>query len=83
MSAHAYIQWADVPQPVIDSSRQRTEYNATVKLISFVGCPLTGQIDEKSDGKLQVEFPFPPSHEIRNTLIDWLEYWGIHFTVVM
>ncbi|MFM0689253.1 phage portal protein [Paraburkholderia strydomiana] len=83
MSAHAYIQYADVPDSLIASSRQRVDDNGGVKLISFDGCPLAGQIDELSNGRLQVEFPWPRAVELRGSLSDWLTYHGINFTVVM
>ena len=83
MSAHAYIQYADVPQSLIDSSSQRIDSATQAKLIALDGCPLTGQIEVLGDSRIQIEFPFPRAIELRNALVDWLMHWGIHFTVVM
>jgi hypothetical protein len=81
MSAHAYIQWADVPQPLIASSRQRMEYDGSVKLVGFDGCPVIGQIEELSDGRIQVEFPWPQVRDLRHSLGDWFTHHGISFVV--
>lgn len=83
MSAHAYIQYADVPDDLIAASHQRIEGCTGAKLISFAGCPLTGQIDALSDGSLQIEFPWLRAPELRHALGDWFMHWGIHYTVVM
>jgi hypothetical protein len=83
MSAHAYIQWADVPQKLVESSRQRVDDNARIKLVSFDDCPLVGQIDVLSDGRVQVEFVWPRLADLRNALGDWLMFHGISYTVVM
>jgi hypothetical protein len=82
MSAHAYIQYAHVPQPLIDSSSQRVDSATQAKLISIDGCPLTGQIDVLSDKRIQIEFPWPRALELRHALGDWLVYHGIPYTVV-
>ncbi|MBB5444634.1 MULTISPECIES: phage portal protein [unclassified Paraburkholderia] len=83
MSAHAYIQYADVPQPLIDSSSQRVDSVTLAKLIAFDGCPLTGQIEVLSDNRIQIEFPFPRADELRNSLVAWLMHHGISFAAVM
>lgn len=82
MSAHAYIRWADVPQALINGSRQRVDGATQAKLISFNGCPVIGEIEEQR-GALVVGFPFPKSADIHGALVLWLMYWGISFTVVM
>ena len=82
MSAHAYIQYADLPQALIDSSSQRVDSATQAKLISIDGCPLSGQIDVLSDNRIQVEFPWPRAPELRRALDDWLLYHGIPYTVV-
>lgn len=82
MSAHAYIQWADVPQTLMDSSHQHVDSITKAKIIAFDGCPLSGQLWEGQAG-LQVEYPFPRNAELRHSLVDWLWFHGIHFTVVM
>jgi hypothetical protein len=83
MSAHAYIQYGDVPQALIGASSQRIDGATQAKLISLPDCPLTGQIDVLSDDRIQIEFPFPRAPELRGALVDWFMHWGIHFTVVM
>jgi hypothetical protein len=83
MSAHAYIQYGDVPQALIAASSQRIDSATQAKLISFPDCPLTGQIDVLSDDRIQIEFPWPRASELRRSLDDWLMHWGISFTVVM
>ncbi|MFX1675190.1 phage portal protein [Paraburkholderia sp. A2WS-5] len=83
MSAHAYIQYADIPDALIASSRQRVEGATGAKLISLDGCPLVGQIDVTSTGRIQVEFPWPRAADARHALDDWLTARGIQFTVVM
>jgi hypothetical protein len=83
MSAHAYIQYADVPQPLIDASSQRIDGATQAKLIAFPECPLTGQIDVLSDDRIQIEFPWPRARELRHALDDWMNYHGINYTVVM
>lgn len=82
MSAHAYIQWADVPQPIVDSSRQHTEHDGAVKFVAFDGCPLVGQIEQLSDGRIQIEFPWPHVLELRHGLGDWFSYHEINYVVV-
>ncbi|WP_434663501.1 phage portal protein [Paraburkholderia sp. A3BS-1L] len=83
MSAHAYIRYADIPDVLIESSRQRIEGETGAKLISLAGCPLTGQIEVTSGGRVQVEFSWPRLAELRHALDDWFTEHGIHFTVVM
>jgi hypothetical protein len=83
MSAHAYIQYADVPEELTTASSQRVDDVTKAKIIAFPGCPLCGQIEVLGDGRIQVEFPFPRGAELRDVLLDWLVHWGISFTVVM
>jgi len=82
VSAHAYIQWADVPQQLMDTSRQHIESETEAKIVAFDGCPFSGQLCDSPDG-LQVEYSFPRNPELRHSLVDWFWYHGIHFTVVM
>jgi hypothetical protein len=82
MSAHAYIQWADVPQQLMDSGRQHVDSDTKEKIVAFDGCPLKGQLWETKSG-FQVEYSFPRDTERRHALVDWFWYHGIHFTVVM
>jgi hypothetical protein len=83
MSAHAYIQYADVPQILIDTSSQHVDSATKAKVIAFDGCPLCGQIEVLDGHRIQIEFPFPRGAELRGALVEWLMHWGIHFTVVM
>lgn len=82
MSARAYIQYADVPDDLIASSRQRIDSETGAKLVGFEGCPITGQIEE-CDGALEVEFPFPRASDLRESLVNWFVNFGICFQVVM
>lgn len=82
MSAHAYIQWADVPQPLIDSSKQRIDGETRAQIVAFDGCPFCGEISDVG-GALQVELPFPRIADLRDALIEWFMHHGISFTVVM
>lgn len=81
MSAHAYIQWADVPQALISSSRQHVDDVTKAQIVSFDGCPLSGELTQGKS--LQVEYPFPRNPDLRHSLGDWFMHWGIPFTVVM
>jgi hypothetical protein len=83
MSAHAYIHYADVPDTLTASSRQWVDSVTKEKLVSFDDCPLIGQIDVLSDGRVQVEFVWPKLSDLRHALGDWLMHHGIHYTVVM
>lgn len=78
MSAYCYIQITDIPRPLTDTAARRIDGDTRAKLIAFIGCPLVGvETDE------EVEFPFPRSVEIRESLVSWLVHWGICFRVVM
>jgi hypothetical protein len=83
MSANAYVDWADIPQRLIGSSRQHIDSTTQAKLIAFDGCPFAGQLEQSTDGGLGVEFPFPRNAELRDQLIEWLLHWGIPFTVLV
>jgi hypothetical protein len=82
MSAHAYIQYANVPHSLIDVEPPARRRQRQAKLISIDGCPLVGQIDVLSDKRIQIEFPWPRAPELRHALGDWLVYHGIPYTVV-
>jgi hypothetical protein len=83
MSAHAYIQYADVPDALTESSRQWVDSITREKLVSFDDCPLIGHIDVLNDGRIQVEFAWPKLATLRYALGDWLMHHGIHYMVVM
>jgi hypothetical protein len=82
MTAHAYILMEDVPSVVGKMAVRRTDDDSNVELVAFPECPFVGQITGVEAGE-QIEFPFPRDVGLRTTLIDWLVYWGINFTVVM
>ncbi|BDC37742.1 phage portal protein [Paraburkholderia terrae] len=82
MSAHAYIQWADVPHELISSSGQIIDSETQAKLVAFDGCPFCGEITENGDKALRVEYAFPRNHELRNSLVDWFIHHGISFVVL-
>lgn len=82
MSAHAYIHYADVPDTLTASSRQWVDSVTSEKLVSFDDCPLIGQIDVLSDGRVQVEFAWPKLASLRHALDDWLMHHGIPYAVV-
>ncbi|WP_250501957.1 hypothetical protein [Caballeronia sp. AZ7_KS35] len=75
MSAFAYIEASDVDRQLQDTAARRTE--GSDRLVAFVGCPFTGI--EQDDGEIQ--FPFPRSPDLRETLIAWLCHWGFSFRV--
>ena len=87
MSAHAYIQWADVPQELISTSQQHVDGITLAKVVAFDGCPFAGELetlDTKPRGSvIQVQFAFPRNRDLRNSLIDWFMHHSIPFTVVM
>ncbi|MPW16925.1 phage portal protein [Paraburkholderia sp. CNPSo 3157] len=87
MSAHAYIQWADVPQALISSSQQHVDGITQAKVVAFDGCPFAGEIEvleaKPFGSAIQIEFAFPRNHGLRNSLIDWFMHHSIPFTVVM
>ncbi|MFM0210751.1 phage portal protein [Paraburkholderia sediminicola] len=82
MSAHAYIQYGDVPDELTSFGRQHTDEATGAKLIAFEDCPFSGKLDWTENG-LQIEYAWPHSLELRHALSDWFTYHGIHFTVVM
>ncbi|TCK39664.1 hypothetical protein B0G84_5004 [Paraburkholderia sp. BL8N3] len=76
MTARTYIQAADIPRPLLDTAARRVD--GTQQLVAFIGCPITGtEVDD------EIEFPFPRSPEIRDSLINWLCHWGLSFRVEM
>ncbi|GAB7525340.1 phage portal protein [Paraburkholderia sp. 2C] len=83
MSAQAYIQWADVPKSLIESSRQHIDEPTKAQIVAFDGCPLCGEISQTSEKVLQVEYVFPRHRDLRDSLVDWFMHHGISFTVVV
>ncbi|WP_346275219.1 hypothetical protein [Burkholderia ambifaria] len=78
MSEFACIEWSSVPLPLRGIAVRRTETMTGKCLIAFTGCPVIGrEIDND-----EIEFPFPRGVELRESLIDWMLYWGIPFRVM-
>lgn len=78
MSAHLYITLADVPDGARNGMVERREDATGDTLVSFMRCPVTGRRVEGGE----IEFSFPPSLDIRQSLEFWLEYWGIPWCVL-
>lgn len=78
MSAHAYIDASALPQPLVVACARRVDSESRDRLISFVGCPITGR--ELDDGR--IEFQWPREVSVRDALINWFEYWGVGFCVL-
>ncbi|MCW3644097.1 hypothetical protein K6Y74_12730 [Burkholderia cenocepacia] len=78
MSEIACIELSSVPPPLIDSAARRLDGASGDHLIAFSGCPMVGR---EVDGG-EIEFSFPRTIEIRESLIDWMLYWGIPFRVM-
>lgn len=81
MSAHAYIQYADVPEALLESARRTVDGVTGAALIQFDGYPHCGEIVGGASGE-QFEFTWPRDRDLRHTLADWLTTHGIHFTVI-
>ncbi|MFD1556017.1 phage portal protein [Paraburkholderia silviterrae] len=83
MTAHAYIQYDDVPEALLETALRHRDTVTGARLIAFDNSPFSGEISETSEGLTQIEFAWPHSVELRHALGDWLTYYGIDFTVVM
>ncbi|RQZ57437.1 hypothetical protein DF057_28755 [Burkholderia cepacia] len=77
MSEFLCIEQQSLPEPLKVACVRRTD-PVSGRLISFVGCPMTGREIEDEE----IEFPFPRDAGLRMTLIDWMLYWGIPFRVM-
>lgn len=82
MSAHAYIQYADVPGQLLESALRHRDIVTGAELVAFDNCPFSGEISLTSDGVSQIEYAWPHSLELRHALGDWLTCHGIPFVVV-
>ena len=82
MSAHAYIQYADVTEQLIESALRHHDNVTGAQLIAFDDCPFSGEISETSDGGTQIEYAWPNSLVLRHALGDWFTHHGIAFVVV-
>jgi len=76
MTAHLYFE-IESASPVAAFAMRRAGESAGEVLISFPACPLVGTLlDDK------VRMTFPRNAGIRESLINWLLYWGIPFEVL-
>lgn len=82
MSAHAYVQYADLPEALLTTARRRFECETGLHVIAIEGCPFCGEIRDAGGG-VQIEYPWPHNLSLRHALGDWLTHNGIAFTVVM
>ena len=82
MSAHAYIQYADVPKGLLESARRTVDCESEAALIQLDGYPHSGEIVDGSND-VQIAFAWPHDIGLRHALGDWLTHHGINFTVVM
>ncbi|MEK6420008.1 MAG: hypothetical protein V4801_10405 [Burkholderia gladioli] len=76
MSAHLFFE-LEATRPIAAFAVRRPGTTPGEELISFPACPLTGAIEGE-----RVRMPFPRNAGIRETLINWLLYWGIPFHVL-
>ncbi|QBR00490.1 phage portal protein [Paraburkholderia pallida] len=83
MSAHAYIQYDDVPEALLETALRHRDTLTGARLIAFDNSLFSGEIVDASDGRAQIEFAWPRDVELRHALADWLTYQSISFTVVM
>ena len=81
MSAHAYVQYADVPERLIESACRTVDGETGAALIQFDGYPHSGELVEGAND-VQIEFAWPRNPELRHALDDWLTHNGISFVVV-
>lgn len=77
MSEVACIELSSVPEPLRAIAASRVD-DAGGRLVAFTGCPVVGR--EADNG--EIEFSFPRGVELRESLIDWMLYWGIPFRVM-
>ncbi|WP_269501086.1 hypothetical protein [Burkholderia sp. IMCC1007] len=78
MSEITCIELSSIPAPLADSATRRADDVSGDRLVAFSGCPVVGR--EVDNG--EIEFPFPRGVELRESLIDWMLYWGIPFRVM-
>ncbi|WP_296652836.1 phage portal protein [Paraburkholderia sp.] len=81
VSAHAYIQYADVPESLLETARRTVDGESSAALIQFDGYPHSGEIVDGT-GDLQIEFVWPRDPALRHALGDWLTHHGISFVVI-
>ncbi|RQT74771.1 hypothetical protein E2P84_44705 [Burkholderia cepacia] len=78
MSEIACIELSSVPAPLRAIAASRIDGESGDRLVAFTGCPMIGR--ETDSG--EIEFSFPRAVDLRESLIDWMLYWGIPFRVV-
>lgn len=78
MSEIACVELSSVPEPLRAIAACRVDDVSDDRLVAFPGCPVIG----REVGGGEVEFSFPRGIELRESLIDWMLYWGIPFRVM-
>lgn len=78
MSEFACIELSSVPEPLRAIAASRVDDVSGARMVAFTGCPVIGR--ETAAG--EIEFSFPRGVELRESLIDWMLYWGIPFRVM-
>ncbi|WP_063712432.1 hypothetical protein [Burkholderia lata] len=79
MSEVACIELSSVPAPLRAIAASRVDAASGDRLVAFTGCPVIGR--EADNG--EIEFSFPRGVDLRESLIDWMLYWGIPFRVMV
>ncbi|KWN77076.1 hypothetical protein [Burkholderia stagnalis] len=74
----ACIELSSVPAPLKAIAASRIDAASGDRLVSFPECPVVGR--EVDNG--EIEFSFPRGVALRESLIDWMLYWGIPFRVM-
>jgi len=78
MSEIACIELSSVPAPLRAIAAARVDHASGDRFVSFAGCPIVGR--EVDNG--EIVFSFPRGGDHRESLIDWMLYWGIPFRVM-
>ncbi|MBR7961227.1 hypothetical protein [Burkholderia stagnalis] len=78
MSEVACIELSSVPEPLKAIAASRIDEVSGERIVSFPECPVVGR--EVDNG--EIEFSFPRGVALRESLIDWMLYWGIPFRVM-
>ncbi len=79
MSEIACIELSSVPEPLRAIAASRVDDVSGDRLVAFTGCPVIGREAENGE----IEFSFPRGVDLRESLIDWMLYWGIPFRVMV
>ncbi|WP_321944685.1 hypothetical protein [Burkholderia cenocepacia] len=78
MSEVACIELSSVPLPLRAIAASRIDDESGDRMVAFAGCPVIGREAENGE----IEFSFPRGVTLRESLIDWMLYWGIPFRVM-